>query len=363
MSAAADARAQLAEFVALSRAANYAAALPLIEALTERFPTEGLLHLHRARTLLALGDPLPARLAAEQAGKLAPNDARVAEFLATLARYAINKAPALSTAPADDAAHYATCWARIADFLAETDADESLLHITVSVVLKLAISAPPRLEVVSVVDADMQARIHAVDTRLQQRGYTALGWFRARHDELRAWDSPAFQCWLDAGATTLASAWVVRTESAHWHDRLWLRWQKRHRILVALEAQSQLSDGTLLCTNNLGGSLAFGDDDGAELNKLNRNASVAAVARAHRDALSRHRGQCALALPVDPAELADHLRLTHARRAAARRLMGVVSDAELKRFLGSHYAKLAGPVRRKLAQLLDGTDLARRVVG
>lgn len=165
---------------------------------------------------------------------------------------------------------------------------------------------------------------------------------------------------LSADARVLALQSVLPTPKVGLPEQLWLRLTRRWYRVELLELCSRLAEGpdsgglrALILSNNLGGQVPFEDLPPIELRRYNRRARAKALDTLHRERIEGLRkemgGRC---LPLeDHVAVEALLREVHERRRRGRQQVHLLSDGELQRFLGGHYARVAGRVYRQLDAL------------
>lgn len=191
-------------------------------------------------------------------------------------------------------------------------------------------------------------------------GYRPLG---TLHPSVRLPFAPPVDAtlFLSADARVLALQSRLPLPTASLVERLWLRLTGRWQQIELMELCSRLGEGpaselrALVLSNNLGGQAPFEELPPVHLQRYSRRASGKALDKLHRARIEalreEHGGRC---LPLDEGAVEALLQEVHQRRRQGRQQLDLLRDEELQRFLGTHYARVAGRVYRQLDALQQG---------
>lgn len=164
---------------------------------------------------------------------------------------------------------------------------------------------------------------------------------------------------ISADGRVLALQSVVPLPEVNVLEQWWLRLSGRWHRPEILELCSELIEPesaacrALIVSNNLGGQVPFEDLPPVHVQRFNRRAGARALDVLHREQIDRLReemgGRC---LPLADGSAAEALmQRLHEQRRAGRQQLDLLRDDELQRFLGTHYARVAGRVYRQLEAL------------
>lgn len=232
--------------------------------------------------------------------------------------------------------------------------DEDRLAATASLTaLLLAWSPAPVLETAP----DAPAAPFAED--LAGLGYRLLGGLRETVVLPFAASLVRARLLISADGRVLALQSVVPLPAVTVPEQLWLRLSGRWHRQEILELCSELIEPesaacqALVVSNNLGGQVPFQDLPPVQVQRFNRRARPKALDVLHRERIDRLRdemgGRC---LPLADRSAAEALiQRLHEQRRAGRQRLDLLRDEELQRFLGHHYARVAGRVYRQLEAL------------
>lgn len=171
--------------------------------------------------------------------------------------------------------------------------------------------------------------------------------------------------WLAADRRVLAMEASPAMPAVSFLERCWLGLTRRWQRIEVLELCSRLAEGpasedlkALLLSNNLGGQQAFADAAPVHVQRFSQRAGAKALDVLHRERIEVMRtdlgGRC---LPLEePGAVEALLREIHDCRRQGRQQQTLLRDEELQRFLGKHYARVAGRVYRQLEALQQGVQ-------
>ncbi|MCU0756231.1 MAG: tetratricopeptide repeat protein [Xanthomonadales bacterium] len=206
------------------------------------------------------------------------------------------------------------------------------------------------------------AGAHAAE--LAAQGYRALA--RLQPQVRLPFAAPVpIRIWLAADRRVLAVQARPALPKVSLLERCWLGLTRRWQAIEVLELCSRLAEDqdsaglkALLLSNNLGGQQPFADIAPVYVQRFSQRARAKALDVLHRERIEIMRtelgGRC---LPLEDLAAAEALlREIHARRRSGRQQQELLRDEELQRFLGKHYARMAGRVYRQLEALQQGVQ-------